>query len=183
MTSGDAEAILNARQHRQSLDSGIVEHTYYLCAASYEERPMPADKLGHPPPIVQSMVLADAIHRDPNTRKYFILGTYHILGCDRFPSVPTPLRLYMSITNAHGLTVLRIRIIDVDDAAGPIHESAHTINLSDPNRVWEMTFNVPVVFPMAGHYRIQLLAGNELLRELRLPVILAQPPSGPSEGP
>ncbi|HEY7425923.1 MAG TPA: hypothetical protein VH682_16955 [Gemmataceae bacterium] len=144
---------------------------------------MPVEKFGHPPPVVQSMILADAIHRDPTTKKYFILGTFNRVGSEKFPTSPTPLHLYMAITETRGLTVLRIRIVDVDELYGPIHESAHTVDLPDPTRNWEMTFSVAVIFPAPGDYRVQLLAGNELLRELRLPVVQAPPRVRPPDEP
>lgn len=137
---------------------------------------MPAERFGQPPPLVQSMILADAIYQDPATKKYYILGTHNFVAVPKLP-VPVPLRLYMAITDTHGLTTLRIRVADVDEDHGPIHESAHTVDLPDPTRVWEMTFGVAAVFPAPGNYRIQLLAGDELLRELRLQVLIgAQPP-------
>jgi len=114
------------------------------------------------------MILADYIHRDAITRKYFILGTYNRLGSLKFPTAQSILHLFLAITDTHGPTVLRIRVIDVDDVYGPIHESAHTIDLPDPNQVYEITCNIGVVFPAPGEYRIQLFAGSELLRELRL---------------
>jgi hypothetical protein len=138
---------------------------------------MPADKFGHPPPIVQSMILADHVHRDPSNGKYFILGTFNHLGSTKFPTAQIPLCLFMAITDAHGPTMLRIRIIDVDDDRVPIHDSVHPIDLPDPNRVYEMTFNVAVAFPAPGDYRIQLFGGGEFLRELRLRVV---PPKAPS---
>jgi hypothetical protein len=139
---------------------------------------MPAERFGHPPPIVQSMILADGIHQDPSTKKWYILGTHNIVAVSKFPA-SIPLRLYMAITETHGLTALRIRIVDVDEVHGPIHESAHTVDLPDPTRVWEMTFGVAVTFPAAGNYRIQLMSGEELLRELRLRAVLAAQPSLP----
>jgi hypothetical protein len=131
---------------------------------------MPADKLGHPPPIVQSMILADYIHKDTMTGKKFILGTYNNIVTGKFPFPKQGLSVYLAITNTHSPTVLRMRIVDVDDQEAPIHESAYPVEMSDPNQVYEMTFTTSVVFPHSGHYRVQLLAGGELLRELRLRV-------------
>lgn len=138
---------------------------------------MPVERFGHPPPLVQSMILADGIHQDPGTKKWYILGTHNVVTVSKFPA-QIPLRLYMAITGTHGLTTLRIRVIDIDEAYGPIHESAHTVDLPDPTRVWELTFGVAAAFSATGNYRIQLMSGDELLRELRLRVALGtqQPP-------
>ena len=116
-------------------------------------------------PIVQSMILADYVHRDSMTQKKLILGTYNNIVTSKFPYPKPALNVYLAITNTHGPTVLCMRIIDVDDQQAPIHESAYPVELSDPNQVYEMTFSASVVFPYSGHYRVQLLAGGELLRE------------------
>lgn len=141
---------------------------------------MTADRLGQPPPIVQSMILADYIHRDTMTGKKFILGTYNNIVATKFPYPKPGLCVYLAITDSHGPTVLRMRIVDVDDLEAPIHESAYPVELSDPNQVYEMTFTTSVVFPHSGHYRVQLFATGELLRELRLrvgtPQEIVQPP-------
>jgi hypothetical protein len=139
---------------------------------------MPAEKLGQPPPLVQSMILADAIHRDPSTKKHSILGTYNAIGSPRFPTAQNPLRLYVALTDAHGPTTLRIRVTDMDEVYGSLHESVHTVNLPDPNQAWELTFAVAAAFPSPGMYRIQLFAGHELLRELRLRVTQNPPSPG-----
>ncbi len=143
---------------------------------------MPADKLGQPPPIVQSMILADYVHRDSMTGKKTILGTYNSIVSSKFPHHKPGLCVYLAITDTHGPFQLRLRIVEVDDQEAPIHESAYPVNLPDPNQVYEMTFTTSVVFPAPGQYRVQLLVGGELLRELRLRVGSPQQmASAPSE--
>ena len=141
---------------------------------------MPAERLGQPPPIVQSMILADHVHRDSMTNKKFILGTYNSVVTDKFP-YPKSLCLYLAITNAHGPLLLRIRLIDVDDQQSPVYETAYPVDLHDPNNVYELTIGAAVVFPAPGDYRLQLYAGSELLRELRLRVVLAKQRVEPPE--
>src|SRR6185437_3275185 len=111
-------------------------------------------------------------HRDSITNKKFILGTYNVVSADKFP-YPKALSVYLASTDAHGPLLLRIRVADVDDQHSPVYETAYPVELPDPNMVYEVTINVAVVFPGSGDYRIQLFAGNELLRELRLRVGLA----------
>jgi hypothetical protein len=143
---------------------------------------MPTDKLGHPPPLVQSMIVADAIHRDASTGKKFILGTFNGIFAAKFPHRNPPFSMYLAITNGHGPTVLRLRIVEIDDPQSPIYESAHPVEMANPNEVLELTVGVQVVFPTPGDYRIQLFAGNEFLREVRLRVVhrpSAPPPVTP----
>lgn len=55
---------------------------------------MLGEKLGQPPPVVQSMILADWIHRDAVTGKYFILGTYNRMASPIFPTPQSALHIY-----------------------------------------------------------------------------------------
>ena len=141
---------------------------------------MPAERLGHPPPIVQAMILADQVHLDPSTGKKYILGVHNGILSAVFPAKHA-FHMYMAITGGHGRNMLRIRIIDVDDAIGCVTESAFPFDMPDPNRVYETTFNTVAVFPAPGDYRVQLFSGDDLLRELRLRVALRQANTPPSE--
>jgi hypothetical protein len=138
---------------------------------------MPMEKLGHPPPVVQAMLLADHIHIDPGTGKRYILGTYNQLMATHFPHAVPRLCLFVALTEAHGPTMLRLRVVDMDEEMGTLVESAHPAPMYHPNDLYYFSFTLSVVFPTPGLYRIQLFADNEFLRELRLQVGL-RPPAG-----
>lgn len=143
---------------------------------------MPVEKLGQPPPIVQAMLLADHIHIDPATGKRYILGTYNQLMAGKFPNAVPRLCLFIALTEAHGPTLLRLRVVDMDEEIGTLAESTHPATMFNPNDLYYFSINLSVTFPVPGLYRIQLFAENELLRELRLRVGLRQlPPNPPSE--
>ena len=142
---------------------------------------MPVERVGQPPPIVQSMILADHVHQDLMTGKKYILGTHNGFISNKFPAKHA-FYVYMAITGGHGQTMVRVRIVDVDDVIGAIHESVTPFDMPDPNRVYEITFNTAAVFPEPGDYRIQLFTGNDFLRELRLHVALRQANPLPPEG-
>jgi hypothetical protein len=141
---------------------------------------MPAERLGHPPPIVQSMILADQVHIDPSTGKKYILGVHNGILSAAFPA-KHGFHMYFAITGGHGRVMLRIRIVDVDDAIGSITESVFPFEMPDPTRVYDSTFHTVAVFPTPGDYRVQLYSGDDLLRELRLRVALRQPNAPPAE--
>jgi hypothetical protein len=141
---------------------------------------MPTEKFGSPPPIVQSMILADYVHVDSMSGKKYILGTHNGFFSTQFPAKHA-FSVFMSITGGHGQTMLRLRIVDVDEAIGSIYETASPFNMPDPTRNYDITFSTVALFPAPGDYRIQLYSGNDLLRELRLHVGQRQPnvPSPP----
>lgn len=140
---------------------------------------MPTEKFGQPPPDVQALVLANHVHQDITIGRYYILGTYNQIRCSHFPTPRVPLCLYIAITNAHGYTALRVRVVEVDEllqeVPGPICDTTNPIDLPDPTRIYEFGLNLAVVFPKPGDYRVQLLAGNEVLREAKLRILAALP--------
>ena len=126
------------------------------------------------------MVLADAILRDAASGKCFIQGTYAAIIAPEFPWRHPAIVLYVAITNGHGKTPVRVRLVDVDEAHDPLFEEESLIDFPDPLAVVEMTFVRPgPVFPAPGEYRIQLFGAGALLRERRLQVI---PPRGSESG-
>ena len=140
---------------------------------------MPGERFGQPPPIVQAMLLADYIHTDSTTGKRYILGTYDQLVAARFPHVVPRLWVFLALTGGHGSTLLRVRVVDVDEEIGTLAESTQPTNLVDPNSLYYFSFPLSVTFPVPGLYRVQSFADHELLRELRLEVRLRQPAAPP----
>jgi hypothetical protein len=141
---------------------------------------MATEKFGQPPPNVQALVLASHVHQDTTIGRYYILGTYNQIRCAQFPTPRVPLCLYIAVCNAHGYTALRVRVVEVDELLeeipGPICDTTNPVDLRDPLRVYEFGLNLSVIFPKPGDYRVQVCAGNEILREARLRVIHAPPP-------
>jgi hypothetical protein len=122
------------------------------------------------PPLALSMVLADHVHRDQATGKYFILGTYNALMTQSFPLL-TRLVVYAALTDGHGLVPLRLVLIDADESLGPISALDGAVQVADPTRMWEVIFTLQgVVIPKPGQYLLQLFSGESLLREMRLEV-------------
>jgi hypothetical protein len=126
------------------------------------------------PPDVLAMVLADDIHRDTDTGKFFILGTYATITAPAFPWTQPALIVYLAFTDGRGQTPLSIRLVDVEEARPPVFESNALLNFSDPLAVIEMAFYQPeVIFPQLGEYRLQLFGAGQFLRERRLFVLFA----------
>jgi len=126
------------------------------------------------------MVLADHVHRDEATGKFFILGTYSCIRAASFPACHPRITVYLALINGRGPTSLKVRLVDADESRLPVFESEGIIEMTDPNQVVEAVFlHTGATFPEAGDYRLQLFAGENLLRETRLQVIL-QPTSSPA---
>ena len=135
-------------------------------------RPVAKKRIEHQAPDVLAMILADTVLQEVATGKFFLQGTYsHITGAT-FPLVYPVLTLYFAITNGHGKTPVKIRLIDVDESRNPIFEIDGMVDFADPLQVCETVFSARGVrFPLPGQYRLQLFCAGQLLRERRLQVV------------
>jgi len=131
---------------------------------------MSSERLGHPPPIVQALLLADHIHLDTATGKRYILGTYNRISAAKFPHAIPRMSLLLALTSGHGSTILRLRVVDMDEEHGSLLESAHPANMPNPLDIYYFPLSFSVVFPAPGVYRIQIFADQDLLREFCLHV-------------
>lgn len=133
-----------------------------------------------PPPEVLALVIADHVHRDDGTGKFFILGTRASIGAAAFPFHCPSLAVYASIIDGRGETSLRLRLIDVDEAREPVLEFETTVNFLDPTEEVEIAFRlVDLVFPEPGDHRLQLYGAGQFLRERRFLVIPLENPGNP----
>lgn len=132
---------------------------------------MPERRPEQPPPVVVALVLADEVRRDPASGKYAILGTFDAIRARHFPCQHPSVAAYLKATGGRGAVPITLRLVDVDETRPPVFTFACTLPFADPTQAVEsaLAFYSPL-FPEPGDYRLQCLAGGELLRELRLRV-------------
>jgi hypothetical protein len=131
-------------------------------------------------PEVLALVIADQVHRDEDTGKFFILGTRASLGAAAFPFTCPSLAVYASLIDGHGETAIRLRLIDVDEAREPVLEFETTVNFLEPTEEVAIAFRLPdLVFPEPGDYRLQLYGAGQFLRERRFLIIPLENPGNP----
>lgn len=134
---------------------------------------MPDEPVEHQPPDVLAMILAENILQELATNKFYIQGTFSHIYAKEFPAVYW-LNVYLALTDGHGRTEIKIRLVDVDEASDPILEHALMVDFRDPLQVVETVFAIRgVQFPAPGEYRIQVFGAGQPLRERRLQVIPA----------
>lgn len=140
-------------------------------------------KYGRPAPMVLAMILCDAIHQDPATKKSTLLGTFSTINAIKFPAVHRQLAVHAALTNGHGKTQIRLTLIGPNESKPAIFSREGTIEFIDPRMVAELNFGLAnVTFPEPGEYRLQLFGNDELLMERRL-YVLAMKAKGPQQGP
>ena len=133
------------------------------------------------------MVLCDAVHQDPATGKFTILGTFNTFTAAQFPSL-VRFSIYFSVTDGFGLTPLSLRVVgaasglqagDADDAGFPILQLPPLeFEFADPLAVLESVADIGFELPRPGLYHCELLAGTSLLMSRRLLALQGPAPPG-----
>ena len=132
------------------------------------------------PPDVLAFVIADHVHRDESTGKFFVLGTRASVGAAAFPFNCASLAAYASMTDGRGETSMRLRLVDVDETRESVLDFETTVDFFDPTEEVEIAFRlVDLVFPEPGDYRWQLYGAGQLLRERRFLAIPLENPGNP----
>jgi hypothetical protein len=144
---------------------------------------MSDDKMGRPAPVVLAMVICDAIHQDPATRKCTLLGTFSTIRARQFPVRHPQLSVHIALTDGHGRTRIRLSLVGIEEGRPPLFNGEGAIDFTDPRTVAELNFTIGnLAFPTPGEYRLQVYGNDELLMERRLDV-LEIGPHRPPEGP
>lgn len=138
---------------------------------------MSEGKLGPPGPVVLAMVICDAIHQDPATKKCTLLGTFSTITARSFPVVHPALAVHIALTEGRGNTKVRLSLVSSDDETQVLFSQEGVIQFADPRVVAEINFGIRnLTIPHPGEYRVQVHANEELLGERRLHIFeLRQP--------
>lgn len=145
---------------------------------------MPDERRGVPVPVVLAMIVCDAIHQDPSTKKCTLLGTFSTISGRRFPVVHPQLAVHVALTEGRGQVRIRLTLVGSDEHQKPLFSGEGTIEFRDPRVVAELNFRlVNVTFPRPDEYRFQVFANDTLLSERRLMVHQARPMTPPPQAP
>lgn len=126
-------------------------------------------------PVAQAMVVCDAIHADPSTGKFFLLGTFDGLFGTALPIAHPIMCVYVTMTDGMGLVSLRFQIIDAAEEREPIYVEEFQIPWQNPLQVIQHVVILQgVQFAEAGAYNFQLKSGDTLIIEKRLMVHTAE---------
>lgn len=121
-------------------------------------------------PYPLAMIISDAVHRDPATGKYTILGTFSSITSKTYPTVHPYLAVFVNLTDGRGVVPLRMRLVDAEEELEePLFETEMECDFFDPRIIYEVVMGAKgIAFPHPGEYRLQLFAGEEFLIERRI---------------
>ena len=129
-------------------------------------------------PLAQTIIVCDAVHRDPSTGKFTLLGTFSTLVARKFPCRHGQFCVFIALTECRGRVPLAVKLIRIDPEGGEdqtVTEVSGELTSPDPLRVHEVVMQLrDVTFEHPGEYRFQLESSGELLLEKRLVVQTAE---------
>jgi hypothetical protein len=126
-------------------------------------------------PLVQNLLMADSFYVEPTTSKISILGIFNSFSVAA--GAPYPVShlfavVYLTLTECYGRCQLRLQIVDDSEEQSSIFDAAIEVDVPDPLGVAVVVQPVQMLtFPHPGDYFIQVLCGEDLLKEIRLIVI------------
>jgi hypothetical protein len=136
------------------------------------------------PPTYLGMVICDNVIQDPDSKKYYLLGTATVTYAASFPVRHEKLCVYAVLTDLHGKANVRLRLVYVDPNStddSEIMAIAGEVESPDRLAVAELVFGLRnLIFPQAGEYRVQLYSDEYFLGERRFSVHRVPTPNKPA---
>lgn len=121
------------------------------------------------PPILLSAVVCDRVIFDKITGMPSLINIIQNLNSQTYPVRTGQVVFFCELTNGHGRTGTKIRIVDAQQEDKVIFEQAGHVEFKDVQQVVTLAVNLQgVVFERPGEYRFQILAEDQLLGERRI---------------
>lgn len=133
------------------------------------------------PPVLLSAIVCDRVIFDRITGMPSLINILQTLNAQKFPVRSEQLVFFCELTNGHGKTNTKVRLVDVSNDERAVFEKGGTIEFKDVKHVLSLAVALQgVVFSHPGEYRFQLFAGEELLGERRIVCrqVTMRPPQG-----
>ncbi len=136
----------------------------------------------HVAPILLSEIICDRVIFDRITGMPSIINIIQNINAPKYPVRQNQIIFFCELTNGHGNTNLKIRLVDIENQDKVIFEQAQAVDFKDVKQIVTLAINLMgVVFHHTGEYRFQLFANDTLLGERSLICRqISLPPSGPA---
>lgn len=118
------------------------------------------------PPVLLSAIVCDRVIFDRLTGMPSIINILQGVNAVQFPVRTGQLVFFCELTNGHGKTSIKVRLVDVSDNEKIIFEKNGGAEFKDVRQVMTIAMALQgITFAHPGEYRFQLFAGEELLGE------------------
>jgi hypothetical protein len=134
------------------------------------------------PPILLSVVICDRVIFDKVTGMPSIINIIQNINAPKYPIRYPLLVFFCELTNGHGKTNIRIRLIEEQEEK-VIFEQKGVAEFKDVKQVVSLALNLQgVALPHEGEYRFQIFAEDNFLGERRIVCRkVSMPPRGGGE--
>ncbi len=120
-------------------------------------------------PILLSAIVCEKVIFDKVLGTPSIISIVQAINASRYPLRYGQIFFFCELTNGHGSTRAKIRLVDVQQDEKVIFEQDGKIEFKDVKQVVTLAVNLQgVVFPRPGEYCFQLLSDDTLLGERRI---------------
>ena len=134
-------------------------------------------------PTVNSLIFADRVFRDIESKKWIIAGVFNTIGFREYPAVYDWIEVFFQVTNLPQRVDLRFRI-EAAETGETLLEFGGPIGSPSPLSVVEQKVVLRgVKFPKPGKYWLQLVSDEAILCQAPLYAKIAEPPPQRGEAP
>jgi hypothetical protein len=120
-------------------------------------------------PILLSAIACNRVIFDKVSGMPSIIDIVQTIGAPKYPARHFQIVFFCELTNGHGTTKTKIRLIDAQEEEKVIFEQEGAIKFKDVKQVHTLTLNLHgIVFAHPGEYRFQLFTNGHLLGERRI---------------
>jgi len=137
-------------------------------------------------PILLSEMICDRVIFDRLSGMPSIINIIQTINAPRYPVRHDQLIFFCEMTNGHGSTKIKIRLVDLAEQEKVIFEQAQPVDFKDVRQIVTVAINLMgIVFQHTGEYRFQLFANDTLLGERSVVCrqITLPPPGAKPVGP
>jgi len=120
-------------------------------------------------PILLSAITCGRVLFDKVSGMPSIIDIVQTINAQQYPARHPQIVFFCELTNGHGTTKMKIRLVDTQEEDKYIFEKEGTVEFKDVKQIVTLAMDLHgVVFPEPGEYRFQLFAGGQLLGERRI---------------
>jgi hypothetical protein len=120
-------------------------------------------------PILLSAITCSRVLFDKVSGMPSIIDIVQTINAQKYPARHPQIVFFCELTNGHGTTKMKIRLVDAQEEDKYIFEKEGIVQFKDVKQIVTLAMDLHgVVFPRPGEYRFQLFAGGFLLGERRI---------------
>ncbi|MBN1804140.1 MAG: hypothetical protein JW837_02705 [Sedimentisphaerales bacterium] len=120
-------------------------------------------------PILLSAITCGRVIFDKVSGMPSIIDIVQTINAHQFPARHPQIVFYCELTNGHGTTKVKIRIVDAQEEEKSIFEKEGKVQFNNVKQIVTLAMDLHgLVLPGPGEYRFQIFAGGFLLGERRI---------------